>query len=133
MNVLRDFAVAYRNKTTATSTLNSTGKIYNIDFSRASGKIFYLQGHGHKFVRSKRKNTDIGTLEVDNFMTIATCGTDTHFLRNVDEDCFDILCYDDSEGIKFVRYANANGMYDSNNNDGSDSNGFHFVDSPIKF
>lgn len=133
MNVLRDFAVAYRNKTTATSTLNSTGKIYDIDFSRASGKIFYLQGHGHKFVRSKRKNTDIGTLEVDNFMTIATCGSDTHFLRNRDEDCFDILCYDDSEGIKFVRYGNANGMYDSNNNDGSDSNGFHFVDDPIKF
>lgn len=133
MNVLRDFAVAYRNKTTATSTLNSTGKIYDIDFSRASGKIFYLQGHGHKFVRSKLKNTDIGTLEVDNFMTIATCGSDTHFLRDIDEDCFDILCYDDSEGIKFVRYGNANGMYDSNHNDGSDSNGFHFVDSPIKF
>ena len=133
MNVLRDFAIAYRNKTTATSTLNSTNKIYNIDFSRANGKIFYLQGHGHKFVRSKYKNTNIGTLEVDNFMTIATCGSDTHFLRNVDEDCFDILCYDDSEGIKFVRYGNANGMYDSNNNDGSDSNGFHFVDSPIKF
>ena len=133
MMVLRDFAVAYRNKTTATSTLNSTNKTYNIDFSRASGKIFYLQGHGHKFVRSKCKNTNIGTLEVDNFMTIATCGSDTHFLRNVDEDCFDILCYDDSEGIKFVRYGNANGMYDSNHNDGSDSNGFHFVDSPIKF
>ena len=66
-------------------------------------------------------------------MTIATCGSDTHFLRNADEDCFDILCYDDSEGIKFVRYGNANGMYDSNHNDGSDSNGFHFVDSPIKF
>ena len=133
MMVLRDFAVAYRNKTTATSTLDDTGKIYNIDFSRASGKIFYLQGHGHNFVRSKHKNTNIGTLEVDNFMTIATCGSDTHFLRNVDEDCFDILCYDDSEGIKFVRYGNANGMYDSNNNDGSDSNGFHFVDDPIKF
>ena len=66
-------------------------------------------------------------------VTLATFKVEYKICRNDWKVVVDILCYDDSEGIKFVRYGNANGMYDSNHNDGSDSNGFHFVDSPIKF
>ena len=134
--VIKDMLVAFRNSTSCTTILNDYAtnslelKSYTFDFTGSNGKIFVLQGHGHEFIKFKIKNTTIGEKEVSRYMVIASNGPDTRMPRALGQDCFDILSYDDNEGIKFVRYGNANGIYDYHNNDGSDANGFHYIDTP---
>lgn len=137
LQVMKDFASAFRNKTSHSSVLKnplevtSDLKTYTYDFSSSNGKIFFLQGHGHYFSKFYMPE-GFGEKQVDAIMAIATEGQATRLPRTNDMDAFDIFIYHPEDGFRFVRYGDANGMSDVDNNDGADNLGFHFVDNPMK-
>ena len=127
---------AYRNKTTFTGDLlkvddSTLVKTYSVDFSNANGRVFSINGHDHIFSSRQHGDTSIGPLTFPAFTAISTNAMGAIY-RGVYQDQFDILCYNDEEGIRFARYGGVGSRKDCKNDDGGDADGFHFVDAPVE-
>ena len=133
--LVRSILTAYRNKTTFTGDLLKVDdttyvKTYNVDFTSSNGRIFRIIGHDHIFSSRNEGDSSVGSLTYPSFTVISTNAMGALY-RGIYIDQFDMLCYNDTEGIRFVRYGGVGSQKDCNNDDGGDEKGFHFVKEPI--
>jgi prefoldin subunit 5 len=134
--LVRSILTAYRNKTTFTGNLLKVDdatyvKTYNVDFTSSNGRLFRVIGHDHIFSSRNEGDSSVGNLTYPGFTMISANAMGALY-RGIYIDQFDMLCYNDTEGIRFVRYGGVGSQKDCKNNDGGDEKGFHFINSPIK-
>lgn len=133
--LVRSILTAYRNKTTFTGDLLKVDdatyvKTYNVDFTSSNGRLFRVIGHDHIFSSRNEGDSSVGNLTYPSFTMISSNAMGALY-RGIYIDQFDMLCYNDTDGIRFVRYGGVGSQKDCNNNDGGDENGFHFIKDPI--
>lgn len=134
--LVRSILTAYRNKTTFTGDLLKVDdttyvKTYNVDFASSNGRLFRVIGHDHIFSSRNEGDSSVGNLTFPSFTMISANAMGALY-RGIYIDQFDMLCYNDEEGIRFVRYGGVGSQKDCKTDDGGDEKGFHFINSPIK-